>query len=52
MVAVSKQKAGPKTDKQQAKENVRNRQSCSMRYRKELPITVKPAPWDKKPRNA
>lgn len=47
MVAVSKQKAADKSDKQQRLEDIRNRQSCSMRYRKELPVSVKQAPWDK-----
>ena len=48
MVAVNKNKAGPKTDKQHKLEDIRNRQTCSMRYRKELKVSMKQAPWEGK----
>ncbi len=41
-------KAGEKSDKQQAKEDIRNRQTCSMRYRKELKVSIKQPPWEGK----
>tara|TARA_R110000751_G_scaffold287086_1_gene391706 strand:- start:280 stop:474 length:195 start_codon:yes stop_codon:yes gene_type:complete len=39
-------KAGEKSDRQQAKENIRNRQTCSMRYRKVVPVSIRTAPWE------
>jgi hypothetical protein len=50
MVTVRKSKAGfkagEKSDKQQAKEDIRNRQACSMRYRKVVPVSIRTAPWE------
>ena len=49
MVAVRKDRpASKKTGEQQRKESIRNRQSCSTRYRKDRPVSVKQAPWDEK----
>ena len=47
MVAVHKNKpVGKKSDDQQRKENMRNKQSCSMRYRRDVPVKLKDAPWE------
>jgi len=46
MVTVKKSRSGAKSNAQQRREDIKNRQSCSMRYRKEVKVSVKPAPWD------
>ena len=45
-MTVNKSRVGAKSDAQQRREDIKNRQSCSMRYRKEVKVSVKPAPWD------
>lgn len=55
MVTIIKTKPGHsssrKSDRQQRLEDIRNRQSCSMKAREHMTVTIKKAPWDK-PRNA
>jgi len=47
MVAVNKNKpVGKKSDDQQRKENMRNKQSCSMRYRQDVKVSLADDPWD------
>ena len=47
MVAVHKNKpVGKKSDDQQRKENMRNKQSCSMRYRQDVKVSLADEPWD------
>jgi len=47
MVAVHKNKpVGKKSDDQQRKENMRNKQSCSMRYRRDVKVSLADEPWE------
>ena len=36
-----------KSEEQLAKEGIRNRQAWSMRYRREVKVSMKKAPWEK-----
>lgn len=45
-MTIIKSRVSDKSDEQLQREDIRNRQSCSMRYRKEVKVSVKPAPWD------
>jgi len=52
MVATFRRRAGfivsNKSEEQMAKEDIRNKQSCSMRYRREVKVSIKQAPWERK----
>ena len=52
MVATFRRRAGftvsKKSEEQMAKEDIRNKQSCSMRYRREVKVSMKQAPWERK----
>jgi len=50
MVTVRKSKAGftttAKSDEQMTKEDIRNRQACSMRFRRNVTVSMKQPPWE------
>lgn len=50
MVAAFRSRAGftvsNKSEEQMAKEDIRNRQACSMRFRREVKVSIKQAPWE------
>jgi len=52
MVATFRRRAGfivsNKSEEQMTKEDIRNRQACSMRYRRDVKVSIKQAPWEGK----
>jgi len=52
MVATFRRRAGfivsNKSEEQMTKEDIRNRQACSMRYRRDVKVSMKQAPWEGK----
>tara|TARA_R100000544_G_C2185631_1_gene39082 strand:+ start:131 stop:439 length:309 start_codon:yes stop_codon:yes gene_type:complete len=52
MVATFRRRAGftvsNKSEEQMKKEDIRNRQACSMRYRREVKVSIQQAPWEGK----
>ena len=53
MVSINRgPRSGAKTSEQQRKSTMRNRQSCSMRYRKDVEVSLGPEPnWDEEEKN-
>ena len=53
MVSINRgPRSGAKTSEQERKEKMRNRQSCSMRYRKDVKVSLGPEPiWDEEEKN-
>tara|TARA_R110002073_G_scaffold125935_1_gene270710 strand:- start:268 stop:441 length:174 start_codon:yes stop_codon:yes gene_type:complete len=52
MVSINRgPRSGEKSLEQQRRERLKNRQSCSMRYRKKLKVSLGPKPiWDEEER--
>jgi len=53
MVSINRgPRSGDKTSEQQRKSTMRNKQSCSMRYRMDVKVSLGPEPiWDEEEKN-